>query len=275
MATNVGSIEITWKMPGGVPGVDQDPTNPWARALRMLFTVGQPLPRFSKCFFKDRLGALRWLGVFVFSAGQRIIFFPALTVEVDAVITPRDGIAGEPQSFAFDHVSLEKDRATWHATSTNGEHIAGPRTLPLGDGRLFWFGFSIADASILPLVYENTVVKFPTPLADAERRFNEFKKSRDEAVFTTIMLNEELHSLKIDGFLHFWTVIGPHGFDDYVGPELSLPGDSPFFTAPLPARQESIASRLHRIELTDQIDIQVTACELPGKMIIPAAFSGK
>jgi hypothetical protein len=102
-------------MEQGSQGTDDDPSNPISRAVNRLFEDGQPFVGITLCLFGDlnratqhwytqpvetlirlalgrlplanrvwselrfssiRNSPLRWLGAFIFSAGERVIFFP-------------------------------------------------------------------------------------------------------------------------------------------------------------------------------------------------------
>lgn len=68
----------------GSSGFDDDPDNPFSRAVNRLFEDGQPFARITLCFFGDLArhaihgSPLRWLGIFILSAGERVIFFRGL-----------------------------------------------------------------------------------------------------------------------------------------------------------------------------------------------------
>jgi hypothetical protein len=106
-------LNLTWHMPQGSRGTDDDPSNPLSRAVNRLFEEGQSFIGITLCFLGDlnratqhwytqpietlirlslrrlplanrvwselrlssiRHSPLRWLGTFIFSAGKRVIF---------------------------------------------------------------------------------------------------------------------------------------------------------------------------------------------------------
>jgi hypothetical protein len=73
-----------------VDGEDKSENNPLYRATSKLFKEGKPIKRLSKCFFADDSGLLRWIGVFVQSAGDRILFFPGISDELTNIKGIRD-----------------------------------------------------------------------------------------------------------------------------------------------------------------------------------------
>ena len=262
-------------MPGGALGIDAEPSNPLSRATARLFADGMPFSRLSMCFFNGEKSVLRWLGVLVHSAGDRILFFPGYTTaptDLGAYVGRADvSRAG----FIFDHASLEADLKTWHVTTAGSrDHLGSPRTVDLGDSRVLWFGLSVADANALRPVRDQTLVEARIPASDSARRANVFKAARENAQFPLLSLNSDHPAPAGDSFLHFAFVVGAKGFADYVGPEQGFPFGSPFLPEPPPTSRGPLPIRIHRIELSPTMDLQVTCCHLPGKLAVPLAFTG-
>jgi len=116
-------------MDHGVPGCDTDSNSPLARAVSQLFKEGKPFSNLCMCFFKDISATLRWFGVFVQSTGDKAIYFPGFVKDFNQI----QGFQGKNlkwnKSFAFDHISLEKDRLKWHLTSRESkDHLGRPGT---------------------------------------------------------------------------------------------------------------------------------------------------
>jgi len=83
------TLKIEYRLDQGVPGRDDDPKNPISRALTSLMKDNSRLPSLAQTFLVDEAPGepWRWLGVFVKSAGDRILFFPGFkpTMTVCAV----------------------------------------------------------------------------------------------------------------------------------------------------------------------------------------------
>lgn len=175
-------IQLTWKMDYGMPGCDSDSDNPVSRAVRHLFKEGKPFSNLCMCFFKDTSATLRWFGVFVQSAGDKVIYFPGFAKDFGQI----QGFQGKNlrwnKSLAFDHISLEKDRLKWHVTSKESkDHLRGPRTLMLDRNRVLWCGISLADAHVLRVVKRETKIVFDSPPGDSIRRSEIFRKAQEGA----------------------------------------------------------------------------------------------
>jgi hypothetical protein len=228
------------------------------------------------CFFRDARDTLRWLGVFVHSAGNRVLFFPGFADTFEAVHGFKDASLVWNQPFNFDHFTLESDFLTWHITSARSEdHLGKPRTLDIGKDRVLWLGLSLADANVLRVVREDTQTKSDVPSSDTNRRREALVAARDSAQFPIILLNTEHSTSFQKDFLHFAFIVGPKGFEDYSGPEFDFPDKSPFLTEPFPNQLSNLPFRSHRIELSAAIDIQVTSFLLPGQLKIPVSFTSK
>lgn len=268
------TLRFTWDLPFGQPGEDSSPLNPLARSLRRLLREdGQPFSRLCLCFFKD-VDVARWLGVFVHSAGGRVLFFPAIPETIDTVQAFKSTVEVTNQPFAFDHVSLERDLQIWHATSiSSAKHIGGPTTLPLGEGRVLWFGMSVASAGVLRVLRAKSVVTAEVPPSDTKRRAAVLKTARENMEFPMLSLNSDAPAPSYEGFLHFGVVVGPKGFADYLGPELGFPFGSPYVVGGLAPLQPGLPLRTFRIALSDTIDIQIVCAFLPGKLSVPIGFT--
>ncbi len=268
-------IQLIWKMGYGVPGCDTDTSTPLANAVSQLFKEGKPFLNLCMCFFKDTSATLRWLGVFVQSAGNRVIYFPGFINDFDQI----QGFQGKSlqwhQSFDFDHISLEEDRSKWHVTSRHSKgHLGSPRTLPLDKNRVLWLGISVADAHVMRLVKQETKIVVDSPPSDSQRRREVFHKAREGAKFPIVSLNEE-HPIPFnEWFLHFGLIVGPKGFECYLGGELGFPHGSPYLVTPLPEKLTALPLRSHRLELSDNTDIQIIVCCLPGRLKMPVAITG-
>lgn len=269
-------IQLIWKMDYGAPVCDVSTSNPLARAISQLFEEGKPFSNLCMCFFNDPSATLRWLGVFVQSAGNRVLYFPGFINEFDQI----QGFQGKSlqwhQSFDFDHISLEKDRTKWHVTSKHyKDHLGSPRTLPLDKNRVLWLGISVADAHAMRIVKQETKIIVDSPPNDSQRRYEVFRKAREEAKFPIVSLNEEHPNLFSEWFLHFGLIVGPKDFEDYSGGELGFPHGSPFLLTPLPEKLTEFPVRSHRLKLSENTDIQIIVCCLPGRLNVPVSITGQ
>lgn len=267
-------ISLAWAYSQGCEGRDEGQDNPLARATRRLMSEGQPFSRLNMSFFDSGEGHIRWLGVFVHSAGDRILFFPGWERLPHGV---RGFVGSSPHSeapFECDHVTLEKDWRTWHVTSAGrADRVNVPRTLDVGQSRVLWFGMSVASADVLRLVCRETVATATTPPSDSDRRMEVFGSSREGAEFNLISANTDGPRVPQSHFLHFSFVIGPQGFEDYQGQQLGFPHGSPFLRAPLPDTMSDVRLRSHRVRLSQRADIQIIVSQLPGALIVPMSFT--
>jgi hypothetical protein len=268
------SLVFTWEMNMGRKGVDDDPSTPISRALNRLLRTGQPLHKLGLCLtalpeVDGKTNVLRWLGVFAFSDGKRVIFFPGHAQLPDRLISFQGPNQRVNANITVDHISLERDMNEWHATSPQSQqHFGGPKTLPLGDDRFLWFGMSIAGEHALHEVKNQTTVTANVPGTDAARRINVFKESRDAIVFPIVSLPQHTLSVPAPYFFHYSAIVGPVGFPDYCGTEHAFPIGSPFLTFPLPQAIQLPAST-YRLSLAPFCDIQVTVMRLHGALTVP------
>jgi hypothetical protein len=277
----MNTIKLTFKLEGGLKGTDDDPYNPLARAVNNLFKSGQPFKRLTQCFCVDPLDTitngsylLRWFGVFILSAGDRVTFFPGFSSPQTVVQGYQNNSLNWNQSFDFDHFSLEKDFRKWHITNfDSSEHLGSPLTLPLGDGRFLWFGLSMSDFKVLRIAKEQTEINVPVPSSDTGRRSDVFLNSRSNAIFQILDFHPEAVSSIGSGFLHFGIIVGPKDFEMYNGTEIGIPDGSPFLMKPFPNQLVQLPVRIHRFNLSQGIDIQVVTTALSGKLNMPITIT--
>jgi hypothetical protein len=67
-------------------------------------------------------------------------------------------------------------------------------------------------------------------------------------------------------FLHFSVVVGPTGFISPMNGLLGLPHGSPFFPSVTFPESVKAPIRIHRVLLSDNIELEITASSLPGQL---------
>jgi hypothetical protein len=224
-------------------------------------------------FFGSGESPLRWLGALVHSAGDRILFFPGFA-NFHFGLEKYGGSAFKTSTaFEVDHASLERDRRSWHLTSTNRtDHENVPATVDLGESRVLWFGLSVSSIDVLRLLTRITVVSADAPTSDASRRASVLSDSLKNTEHNIVQLNTE-HSHQLSNrFLHFWFVVGTSGFPEYLGPHQAFPLEHPYLVRNLEIESEKNPIRTHRVKLSDEVDVQVTATLIPGSLKVPVAF---
>jgi hypothetical protein len=269
-------LELTWSMNGDAvtSGVDDSPDNPLARATQRLFLEGKPFKRLNKCFFLDPDGKIRWLGIFVHSAGDRVIFFPGFT-EIHQHITSYNGNTLRwDQGFAIDHLSLEADRLSWHFTAPrSSSHMGKMYTHQLSPNVFHWFSMSVKSKHDLRLAREETKVSAITPPRDIDRRLEIFRASREDAEFQIIDLNESCTSGQ-PSFFHFSVTIGPPDFSLKNSEILGIPYGSPLVKEHPLTPLVDIPSRVHRVRLSERAELEITSSVLAGDLKNRMVFSG-
>lgn len=227
---------------------------------------------------------LRWLGVFVWSAGERLLFFPGFATSPIGIRhflgESRQAVVDDP-AFTVDHVTLDPDRTFSHVTSQlRGHKRSRGRTSPLGEGRLLWFGMSVARETELRELKMETLVTAHVPASKNQRRADAFMQradafmqARDGAEFSYVQLHPEAQMRFSEGFLHFTFIIGPTGFPDYDGYNLAFPFGPPLLPEPSPNALERLPLYTTRLSLGSVLDIQIVSMWLPGSLGAPCILS--
>ena len=274
-------IKLTWQIDLGTDGEDTTSANPLSRSLNRLFEDGQPFKRFTQCFFAQTPENeaienynFSWFGVFILSQGDRIIFFPGLHKTKEHVRAYKDNHLIWDKVFDVDHISIEKDRASWHITSQKSKHHLGNLpTADLGKKRRLWFGMSMSSFSSLWPLSQKTSVVTSCPPSDANRRIKVFNEAREGAKFHIIKSHPYANSRFENGFLHVSVIVGPVGFEIYRGENHAFPVESPCLEEPLPDKLLRMPVRYHKVKLSDNLEMQITTSKLPGSLRVPVTFT--
>jgi hypothetical protein len=270
----VDILKITHTVSDGASGVDNDARNPLARALNSLLKTGRPFERFSACYFNPVPMAvgIKWFGTFVFSNGGRVIYFPGFGERQRMTLTSSGRGAVQQHEFEVDHFSLEANLRKSHVTEYGTkQHMGGFPTTDLGEGRVLWFGMSIASPDVFRPVKTRTEVEAQLPPTDSRRRADITVQAREGVVFNTLLFDQDRQPV-IPCFGHFSVIVGPCDHQPYRGDKLGVPFGSPFVTPPLGNLVNGFL-RSHRISLEPHADIEVVTAVLPGRVTVPAALT--
>lgn len=271
------SVKITWSLEGS-PGIDDDPNNPLARGLDRLIRDGQPFGKISLCFLDPAthpgLHEAKWVGVFVLSAGEQLIYFPGFGNQYQQLQISRHRGRIQDRRFHMDHITLEKSLVRWHITSPKSLHHQGSfGTADLGSGRHLWFGMSLNTFDVLREVKSETVIGGNVPESDAKRRLDILMQARSGLKFPCIKLDPDAQDLFKPGFPHLSLIVGPCGFQSYEGEQLGFPYGSPYVIPPLPNTIPPLPLRSHRVSLASALDIEIVSSWLPGRLTVPISFT--
>jgi hypothetical protein len=153
-------IEITLLIPQGTDSSlrDLQLLSVFGRPFRRLKDTGKPPGTLNYIFFKPPTGPLRALGALGYTPNERVLFYPGiLTRHVPWYTTGDDRIPLTAQdNESLDHISLEPDLQSWHATILTAQglkktRIPSRRTRKIRNDLIFWFALSVADPSVLEL----------------------------------------------------------------------------------------------------------------------------
>lgn len=263
------TMEISYPLPGSADGIDDDPQNPLARALRPLIEMHKQLPSIRLAFLSEGQDAPpnRWLGVFVRSPGDRILFFPGLNVDLFRVRGTGGGVARFDAEFDLDHISLEKDCGTWHITSPKSKaHQGGPKALDLGQGRVFWFGMAVSDLSVLRKAKQRTTAAFQVNDKAIQHKVAQFQGAIAGGESVKVPMPPRPDSGQ--WFPLVAVIVGPKDFPLHNGPEWGAPYRSPHVTGePSPDQRFKVWG--NQFPLDDATDVQLATTWIPGKLTIP------
>jgi hypothetical protein len=240
---------------------------------------GGPHLNHALCFFhgnsyEDHTASdVRWLGILVYSKGERIIFFPGFDDLPTWIETTKLESTQPRTSFQMDHITLEPHRLRWHFTTPgSGCHRPGGRVRQENSGTINWLGLSLSSEGVLRRVMAKTSAAFPTPPTDAERRLKQLVNLQNSAAQHVVSMAPASMAQYQEGFPHFHFAVLPKNSPDFQGPNWLLPSGSPSLSEPFPEICD-FPIRAHRINLTNKHDIQITSMWLPGTLNSPVVCS--
>lgn len=256
----------------GKDQIDDDRAHTLARALRNLLQDGKPQGRAANCLLDpneqhDQGPDVRWVGVFVHTKGDRVLFFPDIH-EVGSIYTPAHGARRVDRTFLLDHVTFDKGGREIHTTMNQPKrHHRVGKPQDVGHGAKFWFGLSLRSIDMLRPVSRRTILRFDVPEADADRRSQALENIQAGGLDRILTLHPEARTTNPEGFFHAKVFVGPVGFHshDLIRCPLGMPVQGRFrFTAPVYP---------HRLQISDELELQINTMWYPGKIGSPAIFS--
>ncbi len=280
MVNALAPIELKLAVAEASEGRDDDPINPLARATHRLMNEGQPLNHLAACTWRPLPASadLRWLGAFVWSAGQRLVFFPGFAAE-QRVVSSASSADPVPVEMRFqtDHVTLDSNLKTWHITTQGSvrEHISTLKTTDLGGGRVFWCGIHVSSAEVLRVLRRATIVTAEVPGTDKHRRGEILEAALHQSVCKCVHA-EERTNIAPPRFFYFGLIVGPAGFQPVLDSDmlrLGLPSDLPFVQPRAGRAGEHTGFSVHMVTLNAPVAIQIAVALLPGTMTVPISFT--
>ncbi len=261
----------------GLDGIDTNPINCVSRAFSSLLGNGRPHKAHVFCFlnFIDaniNSPSQRWLGVFVHTEHDRVLFFPGLNYQLDWVELTKQGSTAKKEKFYLDHFSAEPYREQWHLTTTvSADHLHGGRLRKAGEESYFWFSLSLQSHDVFSPIYKRTILTYETPRSDTARRLKLLRKL--ERPHYEVRIENVGNKIFHPYFLHLCFILVPPAAPNYNGSEFILPDGSPYLSTPLPDSIEIPQFRHNRVCLSSQWDIQIITMLLPGALSIPFTFT--
>ena len=277
------TLELTHKWTFGRDGFDDSPSIPLTRAVRNLLKEGKPQGRPAICFCDpgyvgDIGNNVKWFGVFVHTAGNRVLFFPGFAQkETGCRLTGQR--SHQDKTFIIDHLTLDDDFRDVHATMHSPKkqlRVGKPKDL--GDKLFFWFGLSIQSLDRLRVVSKETIIRADIPKSDAARRTKLFHDIQNNSMSDScIRLPADSKEMFPTGFFHVAVYIGPPGYSEAhcKSSPLGIPTLSPNVRFPSSIRMDcrQLPVRSHRLQLSHEYEIQLVTMYLPGSLSAPATFS--
>lgn len=272
------TVQLEIPLSIGLDGIDANPINPVSRAFSALLANGKPHKAHTFCFLNVVDKSIlpippRWLGVFVHTEGDRVLFFPGLNDPIDWIGITKHRLAPSRGLFYLDHFSAEPSREMWHLTARSSKnHISGGHLRKASQDSYFWISLSMQSyRSFLP-THKRTLVIYDTPQSDTARRLKLLRQL--EQPHYQVNIGNQDGSTSRPYFLHMCFILSQSSAPNYIGSEFILPIGSPYLNQPLPDSIADFKFWRNRVCLSLSWDIQIITMLLPGTISQPFTFTG-
>lgn len=254
-----------WFSKLGERGVANEANHVLMRAAHASLLEGRPQRAIALALYRAVAAQpqIRWFGVFIRTAGDRILYFPGVELKV------RSG----GKKLTVDHITLKRDRGKWHFTAPRSRrHQFGGLTRTFDDGRTGWCGITFSEEALLPPLMRQTVLRGTVPKGYEKKRSDEFGSAARAARHHVICQPEGAGQRRL-GSPHFMLTLSRTGEEVRQPERIFIPGSNEFAE---PFERRELRGPVHTspVRLDDELTIQVTALTLPRQSRSEVVFSG-
>jgi hypothetical protein len=243
---------LTWGGKGVGSGKSADQKCALARPYARFIAKGKPIGKINYVFLNTGK-PMKIVGSLCHTAGERILFFPALTGRnVHWVHYSSEGRQAVETAGLIDHITLESNLEDCHVTILDNKgkktiKLRSFKTKNVGENCLFWFGMSVKNLDYLETTPEELTISFNSPAKDSNKKTDEFLKAREGTIFHLLELDENRSiNLNKEEFIHFDFFLGP---DNLKGFPCCTPTAEPLVSAYVLPKEGNVNSRAHPANL--------------------------
>jgi len=233
-------------------GKSADPKNALARPFSRFIAKGTQIGNINYVFLNAGKPT-KIFGSLCYTAGKRILFFPALTGRnVHWAHYPDQNRQSIQTDGLIDHITLESNVQDCHVTILDDKgkkpiRLRSFKTKSFGENCLFWFGLSMQSLDYLETTPEELTISFSSPPQDSKAKTEAFLKAREGAIFHILELDENQSlSLTKEEFIHFDFFLGP---DNLKGFPCCTPTAEPAVSSYVAPKEGKVNSRAHPVRL--------------------------
>jgi len=170
-------------------GISSDQSSALVRPFRKIFRHGKDPGTITYVFHSDN-GKFYVLGSFAFT-NKRIIFFPGF-IEKTLVNFFDEQLRDKGINLHIDHFSIEQNLRNWHITFEEDERKRSLNTKRVDHNNFLWFVLRIKVLTSLEPTPEKIIMKMSASDKEIDRRTPIIMKSRQNAIFQSTLLGDEL-----------------------------------------------------------------------------------
>lgn len=260
---------------GQALGVDQDSAlvRPFHKALH----DKKPVGKINYVFYEEGKDYFI-LGSFVYSPGNKIIFFPGV-IDTRLINSTIEGeILSKGILHNVDHISLESSLRVYHWTlkqkKTDNSKYPKENTLPVKDDIFLWFSMGLRNTSVLEKAPKTQEIKLKgKDYAELKWKVRFIDESRGNSTFHVTCVNGQPEE---DYYINFELFVSPTSHPQ------DAPADIGIYHVGLaynmkPDTRSEIMTRLHNIDLKGfSGSLWIRVSKIIGKLQQDAVFlSGK
>jgi hypothetical protein len=259
---------------GQVLGVNQDSAlvRPFHKALQ----DGKPVGKINYIFYEEGKDYFI-LGSFVYSPGNKIIFFPGI-IDTRLIRSVEEGeILSKGILHNVDHISLESNLRVYHMTlkqkKIDGSKYPRKNTHPVKDDIFLWFSMGIRNNKVLEKAPKTQEIKLKwNDYAELKRKFRFIDESRGNANFNVTCVNDQPEE---NYYINFEFFVSPSFHPKDAPTDIGIYHVGLSYSTK-PDTRPKIMTRLHSIDLGGfSGSLWIRVSKIIGKLKEDAIFLSK
>lgn len=258
------TLVIDWQLPVG-SGTTTNPESGLIRPFRSILSNGKPVGKIVFLFYEDK-GRHYVLGTLC-RTEKRILFFPS--GDSGRLLSEKGTPINTPVH--IDHFTLEESYRNWHITlkekATQGAKLQTKSTLEVYPNLFLWFVIQANSVNNFEKAPSKLHIELDHKTSELRRRGKNIKESREDAIFQSCLVNDDIKEPHVINFEFFINLNGPIPFG-------KIPIYRNLIDNPLPDSRRQIPNRVHSVKIpTSNEIVEIRVSKFAGSLSAPWNYS--